>query len=347
MARVSARFAARILSGSALLAIALGCGGVRMFDRDPDLEVGTVEQTRVIDYLAVRAESGSYFLVLGVEVVNNAENEDFAVTAAGFELETTSGIIYDASDVSNLVGDACPDDQELGRDASVACTIVFEVEEEDTFHELRFVSPAGRKGRADVDLSGCVWCDDGCVDLQVDPDNCGGCEEVVPTDQVCVAGKQACLLEDDVLCDGECVDLKTDGDNCGACGVECPMGTTCKRGEIVCNDDLLSPCEDGCEDLAEDVENCGACGRECGGTDPWCVGGNACQELAPYDAGTCADICAAVGEGYQCEAGNAWYRSTTGADCDAMVPFDCDAAPEAQIGQCELLAASCDCWLHF
>ena len=79
-------------------------------------------------------------------------------------------------------------------------------------------------------VAGACTCDPGftacngvCVELQVDPANCGSCGNACPASQFCSAG--ICVAQcppSQIACNGGCVDPQSDDQNCGACGVICP-----------------------------------------------------------------------------------------------------------------------------
>lgn len=82
--------------------------------------------------------------------------------------------------------------------------------------------------------------DQGCIDLQTDPNNCGAVGNVCSTaDDPCYDGK--CVAEcpnDDnnpltniQNCNGACIDTERDFYNCGACGNSCNDGEVCAGGE--------------------------------------------------------------------------------------------------------------------
>jgi hypothetical protein len=92
----------------------------------------------------------------------------------------------------------------------------------------------------------------GCVDMNVDPENCGFCGNVCDTDRggECSFGGCTCGVDglcagttDDVCCDTgggtlRCVDTERNRLHCGACGVTCDVGELCYQGDCQC----------GCED---------------------------------------------------------------------------------------------------
>lgn len=81
----------------------------------------------------------------------------------------------------------------------------------------------------------------GCVDLDHDVSNCGGCGESCGENEVCSGGECVCEVggpacrSDETCCPGVgCVNLDTDGENCGGCGLSCGDGGTCSDGSCTC-----------------------------------------------------------------------------------------------------------------
>jgi hypothetical protein len=113
----------------------------------------------------------------------------------------------------------------------------------------------------------------GCVDLDYDPYNCGGCGiycDGVCSFGVCQSAGWSCAdvgLDD---CVDYCADLISDDANCGYCGNWCDVGGgefcadgACQVAGGTCEDYGLTTCPDGCADLLTDPYNCGDCGIEC------------------------------------------------------------------------------------
>lgn len=71
-------------------------------------------------------------------------------------------------------------------------------------------------------------CGSVCVDLRNDTSNCGACNAVCGSGQVCDLG--VCCSGTQTVCGNRCVDLQTDTLNCGVCGFQCILGLTCVFG---------------------------------------------------------------------------------------------------------------------
>ena len=128
-------------------------------------------------------------------------------------------------------------------------------------------------------------CEDACVNLAEDRDNCGRCGNVCDPSLRCVGGSCACPsgLQ---RCDGACVNTFEDPNNCGSCGIVCEAGQACVSGRCDCPSNL-TPCAGGCADLQRDPRNCNACGFRCpDGAD--CVNG-AC--VCTGNRTLCGDAC--------------------------------------------------------
>ncbi len=125
--------------------------------------------------------------------------------------------------------------------------------------------PAGDVCQDDARFGNLNTCDDRCVDLETDDNNCGECGNECESDESCVEGNcTATCSQGQISCDGTCVDLETDEGNCGECGNECGNGQSCMDG--TCSSPCsqgLTDCSSVCVDLNTDEANCGMCGHEC------------------------------------------------------------------------------------
>jgi hypothetical protein len=79
--------------------------------------------------------------------------------------------------------------------------------------------------------AGLMRCDDECVDIASDDDNCGMCGRECE-DMLCNAGECAAACSDVLdACEDACVDLSSDPLNCGACERDCHPSQICTDGE--------------------------------------------------------------------------------------------------------------------
>ena len=153
--------------------------------------------------------------------------------------------------------------------------------------------------------AGLVSCNDECVNVQVDPAHCGGCDRACASRQLCIDG--GCLCPSPLrTCGAACVDTGSDPANCGGCGNACLSGQRCQGGACVaaCNGGNLD-CAGHCIDPNHDDANCGACGvvcpRQrhcsngscvCGPGETECGGACAALDSDPDHCGDCAIACA-------------------------------------------------------
>lgn len=101
-------------------------------------------------------------------------------------------------------------------------------------------------------------CGGTCVDIQIDPNHCGGCDAPCG-DQLCAAGM--CVLDcgDLTQCGQSCVDLQADSQHCGACDNACPDGQVCGDSECEtftptnCDSCPCDECRDNCCPIGEVV----------------------------------------------------------------------------------------------
>ena len=164
-------------------------------------------------------------------------------------------------------------------------------------------------------------CGNACVNVQLDPTNCGACGKACKAGQVCSAGSCALgCFGGTVQCAGPngdvCVDPLTSPVNCGACGKACKAGEVCSAGQCglscaggstMCGGLCVSTQHDpancgGCGTVCASGQVCsaGACGLQCGGGTSLC--GQACVNplIDPVNCGGCGAICP---NGQLCSAG--------------------------------------------
>jgi hypothetical protein len=81
--------------------------------------------------------------------------------------------------------------------------------------------------------AGSAMCGGACVNVQIDPNNCGSCGHMCMAGQVCLSnGCANNCLAGLTACGGTCVDTTSDNANCGGCGQPCAadhgcLGSTC------------------------------------------------------------------------------------------------------------------------
>lgn len=171
-------------------------------------------------------------------------------------------------------------------------------------------------------------CGSACVDVQIDRNHCGICDEACLAAETCQAG--ACVCPPGrMACGGSCVDTMTSSLNCGACGTACKIGQACNAGTCVCGDASLTNCPNGCRDLASDASNCGACGTVCQGGYPCTDGECACPEGTelcdgqcvstdsdPVHCGSCTGVCP---DGESCIVGQC--SGSIGDQCTSQLAY--------------------------
>ena len=105
-------------------------------------------------------------------------------------------------------------------------------------------------------------CDNLCVNLLTNLDNCGKCGNRCTGGQVCAGGKCACptgatLCSNDKICHR----LSDDPSSCGTCGNACSGGKRCVASQCICQSAV--DCAGTCRNVDNDSMNCGACGVAC------------------------------------------------------------------------------------
>ena len=141
--------------------------------------------------------------------------------------------------------------------------------------------------------AGMTDCNSTCVNTDTDEDNCGGCENVCNSGELCVGG--TCDLNCPIgltECAGTCVDTDTDESNCGLCFNPCGIDEVCIAGACTLNcPSGLTNCAGNCVDTDKDEDNCGGCANTCDSGE-LCVSASctvSCQSGMTNCSGTCVD----------------------------------------------------------
>lgn len=119
-----------------------------------------------------------------------------------------------------------------------------------------------------------VACAGACVDVDVDPEHCGGCDLPCADGLACVSGSCGVACgPGSTACGDRCTDTEIDPAHCGGCDMPCGPGVPCFAGTCTPNcSDATVDCGGTCVDVGNDESNCGGCGTACA-TDQPCVFG--------------------------------------------------------------------------
>jgi hypothetical protein len=161
------------------------------------------------------------------------------------------------------------------------------------------------------------------VDVRINADHCGGCNQPCMDGVECKDGKCALVCgAGSKMCGATCVDVQIDPAHCGACDHACAFGEVCSQGKCAksCHGGS-DACSGSCVDLQIDPGHCGKCGNKCnkgeicssGKCAVACSGGlsvcnGGCVDLQanPAHCGKCQSGCAASEKclsGVCCQAG--------------------------------------------
>jgi hypothetical protein len=172
-------------------------------------------------------------------------------------------------------------------------------------------------------------CGDGCIDVETDPEHCGGCDlrcDVPNATAECRDGDCAVAMCDAGYgdCDGEvvngCESELSEPDRCGGCDIVCgpeepvcaPSGEShdCATG---CPPDARTLCDGTCLDALTDPQHCGGCDLRCD---------------VPNATAECRDGDCAVA---MCDAGY--------GDCDGEVVNGCESelSEPDRCGGCDIV----------
>jgi hypothetical protein len=208
--------------------------------------------------------------------------------------------------------------------------------------------------------SGQACCDNLCVELGVDNDNCGGCGVRCAFGEVCSGGQCMCgataLCGDaDACCPGEgsqveCRQILDDNENCGGCGVTCRVDTNescfngtcgclkrvntgiglrslvevCQEGSVCCPPTPDRPDElPGCVDLST-PDNCGGCGNKCGAGEQCVDGQCACGAVPHPSANGLGSVCDDTLDSGGAPKEACCFNPNGVQDCRPSLQCDCD-----------------------
>jgi hypothetical protein len=208
---------------------------------------------------------------------------------------------------------------------------------------------AGRvpTGSAPLVCSRGVACGDTCVDIDPNPEHCGGCGRSCPLaehgEATCSSGTCGVACDEGYTrCGNRCYELSTDPDHCGSCTFSCPSAIangirSCVEGkcQMPCNPGYRE-CNGSCVQADSDPSHCGGCGIACA-ADQRCAGG-LCVKECP--AGTtecersCVDPKTDVRHCGQCGQACTAPANAIAACREAMCAFDCGPGLTACSGVC-------------
>ena len=206
-----------------------------------------------------------------------------------------------------------------------------------------------------------------CVDLLVDPANCGGCNLACDAGS-CVSGVcgsataltcgaalgDFCGLDagsySAVCCASGCGTLNVDR-NCGSCGHDCTAsGEVCvaeplcgfascaglDAGAVCALDAGVGSCcgGAGCIDLLSDPQNCGACGLSCADAGGPCAAGTCLvEQCTSANAASNAACALGKGIGFCCAAGDCADLLTDPQNCGGC-DLSCTSGQTCALGAC-------------
>jgi DNA-binding beta-propeller fold protein YncE len=146
-----------------------------------------------------------------------------------------------------------------------------------------------------------------CVNLDIDPDNCGECGQRCSPGYSCQNGQCGLnCVSGFSACEGMCANLNTDEHNCGVCGFSCQPEQACVSGECVWSQlqqtkDQLEQDTCGGTCAANEVCTNGLCVPSCAPNLTLCPG-NQCVDCGS-DRVNCGACGAACDDGFLCSEG--------------------------------------------
>lgn len=196
---------------------------------------------------------------------------------------------------------------------------------------------------------GMAMCGANCVDVENNPNDCGGCGNVCSgTTPFCVSGVcQATCGGGDVYCAGTgCVDVSSNEQHCGACDISCGTAGTCNSGVCLCEPGPgILMCGAECADVATDVDHCGSCFNNCNNDEICTSGVCVCANPAFMNCGGCVDTMVDPDDCGSCGNGCNPEQVCQGSTCVCRPPLEAGAGgcfdPASDPGACGVGGTIC------
>lgn len=167
-----------------------------------------------------------------------------------------------------LAASACSpagDDEGASETASLTSTSSTISSSDPSTGEATTSSTGGTSDTAPSCAGSLALCAGSCVDLDHDPEHCGGCDRACDDGLACAQGLCSVACGPTATACGEsCADLELDPEHCGECGNSCDPGERCiaggctpecAAGALLCAGECVSP--------SNDEGHCGACDVTC------------------------------------------------------------------------------------
>ncbi|MBQ9815849.1 MAG: hypothetical protein IJM59_00045 [Proteobacteria bacterium] len=111
-------------------------------------------------------------------------------------------------------------------------------------------------------------CNDVCIAVESDAQNCGQCSHVCDSGLKCIEGEcreDSPCPANQAWCEGSCFSIQSDAAHCGNCTTQCKPTETCRDGKCMdtCADGYTMVAGGICADTEHDSEHCGADDTKC------------------------------------------------------------------------------------
>jgi hypothetical protein len=141
------------------------------------------------------------------------------------DLPITPPILDDAAVDQGAIDQVTTDETPISLDDGGAAVVGMDAEEGEVATAID--ADQGEAGPL-VCTDSTVICNNQCVDLTADPENCGTCNNICASG---VCNESTCLVctAEEMVCGRQCINVFVDPDNCGGCGIPCASGL-CSSG---------------------------------------------------------------------------------------------------------------------